>query len=115
MMGSLRWRSLLLQEHIRLDAGLFEDSAERAFGHVAGMVGNGGVAVGGRVVPDLMAAWGYRLTRFFTVFRRAGFSCGFSAFSLRRLRLVGPGLNVWTVAFRFLVTVRAMTFVNRRR
>ena len=51
-------RSLLLQEHIRLDAGLLEDGAQRALGHVAGVVGDGGVAVGGRVVPDLMAAGG---------------------------------------------------------
>lgn len=35
---------------------LLEDGAEGPFGHVAGMVGDGGVAVGGRVMPDLMAA-----------------------------------------------------------
>ena len=50
--------SLLLQEHVRLDAGLLEDGAEGPFGHVAGVVRDGGVAVGGRVVPDLMAAGG---------------------------------------------------------
>ena len=56
-LGILRCpRSLLLQERVRLDAGLLEDGAQRAFGHVAGMVGNGGVAVRGRVLPDLMAA-----------------------------------------------------------
>ena len=58
-LGNLRCpRSLLLQEHFRLDAGLLEDGAQRAFGHVAGMVGDGGVAVGRRVVPDLVAAGG---------------------------------------------------------
>ena len=51
-------RLLLLQEHLRLDAGLLEDGAEGALGHVAGMVGDGGVAAGTRVVPDLMAAGG---------------------------------------------------------
>ena len=51
-------RSLLLQEHFRLNAGLLEDGAQRAFGHIAGMVGDGGVAISCRVVPDLMAAGG---------------------------------------------------------
>lgn len=51
-------RLLLLQEHLRLDAGLLEDGAQRALGHVAGMVGDGGVAVRGRVMPDLMAPCG---------------------------------------------------------
>ena len=50
-------RLLLLREHFRLDAGLLEDIAERALGHVAGMVGDGGVAVGDWVMPDLMAPW----------------------------------------------------------
>jgi len=35
-----------------------EDGAERAFRHVAGMIGDGGVAVGGGVVPDLVTAGG---------------------------------------------------------
>src|SRR5665213_3545872 len=52
------WRSFLLQEYLWLDTGLLEDGAQGPFGHIAGMVGNGGVAVGGRVVPDLMAAGG---------------------------------------------------------
>lgn len=52
------YKSLLLQEHLRLDAGLLEDGAQGALGHVAGMIGDGGVAAGTRVVPDLMAAGG---------------------------------------------------------
>lgn len=51
-------RSLLLQECLLIDARLLEDGAQRTFWHVTGMVRNGGVAVGGRVVPDLMAAGG---------------------------------------------------------
>lgn len=39
-------------------ARLLEDGAQRTFWQVAGMVGNGGVAIGGRVVPDLVAAGG---------------------------------------------------------
>lgn len=50
--------SLPLQEHVRLDAGLPEDGAQRALWHVAGMVGYGGVAMGIRVVPDFMAPSG---------------------------------------------------------
>lgn len=51
-------RSLLAQEGLLIDVRLLEDGAQRAFWHVAGMVGNGGVAVGGRVVPNLMATGG---------------------------------------------------------
>ena len=51
-------RSLLLQERLWLDTGLLEDGAQCAFGHIAGMIGNGGVAVGRGVVPDLVAAGG---------------------------------------------------------
>ena len=39
-----------------LDAGLFRDGAEGAFRQVAGMVRDGGVAVGGGVEPDLVTA-----------------------------------------------------------
>ena len=48
-------RSLLLQEALLVDACLFEDGAQGAFWHIAGMIGNGGVAVRCRVVPNLMA------------------------------------------------------------
>jgi len=34
--------------------GLFKDGSQGAFGHVAGMVGKGGVESGGGVEPDLM-------------------------------------------------------------
>jgi hypothetical protein len=43
-------RSLLLKEYVLLDTGLLEDGAQGALGHVAGVVGDGGVAVGGRVM-----------------------------------------------------------------
>jgi hypothetical protein len=52
----LRSLSPLLQKLFRLNARLFDDSVERTFGHIARMVGNGGVAVGGGVEPDFMAA-----------------------------------------------------------
>ena len=51
-------RSLLLQEHFRLDTGLLEDGAQGALRHVAGVVRDGGVAVGGRVMPDLVDSGG---------------------------------------------------------
>jgi hypothetical protein len=51
-----RWRSLLLQKHFRFDACLFQDGAQRSFRHIAGMVGDGGVAIGCRVMADLMTA-----------------------------------------------------------
>jgi hypothetical protein len=35
--------SFLHQEHLRLDACLFENGSKRAFRHIAGMSGNGGV------------------------------------------------------------------------
>lgn len=44
----------LLQKLIGLDARLLEDGAQRAFRHIAGMVRDRGVAVGRRVVPDLV-------------------------------------------------------------
>lgn len=49
---------LLLQEHLRLDAGLLEDEAQRPFGHVAGVVRDGGEPVRGRVMRDLVTAGG---------------------------------------------------------
>ena len=49
---------LLLQEHFRLDARLIEGGAQRAFGHIARVVRDGGEAVGARVMPDLVAAGG---------------------------------------------------------
>ena len=53
-----RTRLLLLQKLFRLDACLLEDGAQRALGHVAGMVGDGGEPARARVIPDLMAAGG---------------------------------------------------------
>lgn len=54
---SARWRrGSLFQENLGLDAGLLEDSPQRAFRHVSRMIGDGGVALRGRVVPDLMAS-----------------------------------------------------------
>ena len=44
------------QKRLRRNARLLEDGAERSFRHVAGMVRNSGVTVGGRVVLELMRA-----------------------------------------------------------
>lgn len=46
----------LFEEFIRIDIGLFEYGAQRALGHVAGMIGDCGVAVGCGVKPDLVRA-----------------------------------------------------------
>jgi len=43
---------LASEEIFDADVGLLEDGAQGAFGHVAGMVGDGGVAVAGGVEPD---------------------------------------------------------------
>ena len=48
----------MLQELVWRDARLFDDGAERAFRHVAGVAGNGGIALRGGVVPDLVTASG---------------------------------------------------------
>ena len=48
----------LLQKLLDLDSCLLEDGAQRAFRHIAGMVWDGGVAVGHRIVPDLVGAGG---------------------------------------------------------
>lgn len=61
--------SLLLQERFDLDAGLLEDGAEGAFGHVAGMVRDGGVAIAFGVEPDFVRAGGLAVklqTQFFS-------------------------------------------------
>jgi hypothetical protein len=47
----------LLQKLLDLDSCLLEDGAQRAF-RLAGMVWDGGVAVGHRVVPNLVGAGG---------------------------------------------------------
>ena len=49
---------LLLQEFFGRDASLLEDGAQCALGHVAGVVGDGGVAVSCGVEPDLVGAAG---------------------------------------------------------
>jgi len=50
--------SLLLQKYFRFDARLFKDGAQRSFWHIAGMIGDRGVAIRSRVVPDFMATRG---------------------------------------------------------
>ena len=47
---------LLLHKHFRLDTGLSKDGAECAFRHIAGMIGDGGIAPRLRVEPDFMRA-----------------------------------------------------------
>lgn len=54
--GNRAGLSLLSQKSFRLDTRLLEDGAERAFRHIAGMVGDGGVVVGCGVEPDFMAS-----------------------------------------------------------
>lgn len=49
---------LLLQERLRIDAGLLGDGAQRPLGHVAGVVWNRRVAVERGVEPDLVRARG---------------------------------------------------------
>lgn len=44
------------QKIIRLDVGLFQNGTQGAFRHVAGMIGNGGVALCGWIEPDFMTA-----------------------------------------------------------
>lgn len=44
------------QEVFRIDVCLSQNGAQRALGHVSGMVGDGGVAVGLMVVPNLVAS-----------------------------------------------------------
>lgn len=53
---SAECKPLLPQEGFRLDVGLLEDGAQRAFRHIAGMIGDGGVTVGLRIEPNLMGA-----------------------------------------------------------
>jgi hypothetical protein len=45
-----------IEEFFGLDTCLLEDGAQSAFGHIAGMIGDGGVAVAGRIDPDFMRA-----------------------------------------------------------
>jgi len=49
-------RLLFRQEVFRIDTGLPQDGTQCTFRHVSGMVGNGGLAIGLRVVPDFMAS-----------------------------------------------------------
>ena len=49
---------LILEAHLGLNTGPPEDGTQRALWHIARMVRDGGVAVGGRVMPDLMAPCG---------------------------------------------------------
>jgi hypothetical protein len=45
-----------LQEAIHIDICLAQDRSKRAFRHITGMVGNGSVAVGHCIKPDLVAS-----------------------------------------------------------
>jgi hypothetical protein len=45
-----------VQEIVRLDTGLSQNGPQRAFRQVSGMVGDGGVAIGLGIVPDLVAS-----------------------------------------------------------
>jgi hypothetical protein len=59
--ATVDWRLsslFLLQKVVRRDTGLFENGPERAFGHVAGMIGYRGVSVGLLIVPDFMTTGG---------------------------------------------------------
>ncbi|MHB1144796.1 MAG: hypothetical protein ACYCZS_07850 [Thiobacillus sp.] len=47
---------LTSHKHFRLDSGLSEDGAERAFRDIAGMIGNGGIAAYFRIESDFMRA-----------------------------------------------------------
>ena len=49
---------IFLQENFGIDIGLFENRAECSLGHVACMIRNRGVAVGGRVLTDLVTSCG---------------------------------------------------------
>lgn len=64
-------QSLFFQKIIGQDPGLFENGPLGAFGHVTGMVGDGGITVGFIVVPDLMTSVGLTVK---------GKSQGFKAF-----------------------------------
>lgn len=55
---SIARASLLLQESLGVDAGLLEDGAQGALGHVAGVIGDGGVPVECRIEPDLVRTCG---------------------------------------------------------
>jgi hypothetical protein len=45
-----------VQKIVRLNVGLAQNGPQRTFRHIAGMVGDGGVAGGILIVPDLMAS-----------------------------------------------------------
>ena len=44
------------QKYVRIDPRLLQDCSERPFRHIAGMIRKRGIAIGARVVPDLMTA-----------------------------------------------------------
>ena len=48
----------MVQKIIRLYPRLFEDLAERAFGHIAIMIGDGGIFATAVIKPDFVAATG---------------------------------------------------------
>jgi hypothetical protein len=47
-----------MEKVVRIYARLFQDGAERSFGHVAGMIRDRRIAIGAGVVPDLMTTGG---------------------------------------------------------
>lgn len=53
-----RYRKLGLQEIIHLNTGLFQNRSQSAFGDIAWVIRNRGVAIHAGVVPNLMAASG---------------------------------------------------------
>ena len=61
-LDAVGWRQhramLLFEKGVRVDPRLAKDRTKRAFRHVTGMVGKGGIAVCGWVDPDLVRAGG---------------------------------------------------------
>lgn len=49
--------SASLQKRRNGDAGLFDDGARRALRHIAGMIGNRGIALGPAIEPEFMSRW----------------------------------------------------------
>jgi hypothetical protein len=55
--GSTKWIVLLSnQKHVSVNAGLLEDGAQRSFGYIARVVGDGGVALERWIEPNLVRA-----------------------------------------------------------
>ncbi len=50
------YEKLLPQKIFQFDTCLFQNSSQCSLRHVAGVIGDGGIAVGLLIVPDLMAS-----------------------------------------------------------